>query len=152
MARPGKYEQRPEHYNQMAKQYAREGLINPEIAGKLGIATSTLIDWQKKHPGFSVALKGGKEYADSLVEDSLLKRALGYEYKELTFERTTTLVVDEDGAVRDEPGTKVKTVVKQLAPDPTSMIFWLKNRQPDKWRDKKEIEGNLTVTKLEDFV
>ena len=28
--------------------------------------------------------------------------------------------------------------VEHYAPDPTSMIFWLKNRQPDRWREKRE--------------
>jgi len=38
-----------------------------------------------------------------------------------------------------------KKVVKQMAPDTTAQIFWLKNRQPDKWRDKKEIDANVTA-------
>lgn len=28
--------------------------------------------------------------------------------------------------------------VEHYPPDATSMIFWLKNRQPDKWRDKRD--------------
>ena len=33
-----------------------------------------------------------------------------------------------------------KKVKKQIAPDVTAQIFWLKNRRPDKWRDRKDFE------------
>ena len=66
----------------------------------------------------------------------MLKRALGYEFKETTQELT-------------EDGMRVtKVITKQQAPDTTAQIFWLKNRKPDEWRDKKETEvsGNMTVS------
>ena len=41
-------------------------------------------------------------------------------------------------------------VTKHYPPDPTAAIFWLKNRQPDTWRDKVEVDqtvsGNIEVT------
>jgi hypothetical protein len=35
---------------------------------------------------------------------------------------------------------------KALDGDTTAMIFWLKNRQPKKWRDKQEIKQEVNVT------
>ena len=83
----------------------------------------------------SDALKRGKEVIDRQVENALLKRALGYEYVETTKELT------------DLGLTVTKQVTKQVAPDTTAQIFWLKNRKPQEWRDKKETEvtGNLNV-------
>ena len=83
----------------------------------------------------SDALKKGKEVIDRQVENALLKRALGYEYVETTKELT------------DLGLTVTKQVTKQVAPDTTAQIFWLKNRKPQEWRDKKETEvtGNLNV-------
>ena len=114
--------------------WARDGLTDEQIAQKMGISKGTLYDWKNKFPEFSNALKNGKEVVDTLVENALLKRALGYNYLEVT---------EEDGDL----GYKKKTVHKQMPPDVTAQIFWLKNRRPDKWRDKpvseKDIENGI---------
>ena len=107
--------------------WARDGLTDEQIAGNMGIKRQTLYDWKKKYPVFSDALKRGKEIIDRQVENSLLKRALGYEYDEVT---TTTY---PDG------GEETKRVTKHVVPDTTAQIFWLKNRKPDDWRDKKDV-------------
>ena len=64
------------------------------------------------------------------------------------------MVVEPDGSVNVIPGTKIKTVVKQMAPDVTAQIFWLKNRKSAEWRDKAELEHSgkielpsITITK-----
>lgn len=136
MARRRKYE--PDITPELAEQYARDGLINKEIADKLGISTSTLYNWQKKYVEFSEALKKGKQVVDAKVEKALLKRALGYDYEEIK------VTVNESGQ------KKVEKTKKQVRPDTTAQIFWLKNRLPDKWRDKRNVEIE-SVKKLEDF-
>lgn len=104
--------------------WARDGLTDEQIAKNLNIAYSTFKEYKNKYPAFSATLKRGKEIVDYEVENALLKRALGYEYDEITYEN----------------GEEVKRVTKQVAPDTTAQIFWLKNRKPDKWRDKKDVE------------
>ena len=115
--------------------WARDGLTDEQIADNVGIRRPTLYDWKKKYSDISDALKRGKEVIDRQVENALLKRALGYEYVETTKELT------------DLGLTVTKQVTKQVAPDTTAQIFWLKNRKPQEWRDKKETEvtGNLSV-------
>lgn len=129
MSQRGKYD--PDITPEIAEQYARDGLINKEIADKLGISTSTLYNWQKKHVEFLEALKKGKQVVDAKVEKALLKRALGYDYEEIK------VTVNESGQKR------VEKTKKQVKPDTTAQIFWLKNRLPDKWRDKHEIDQNI---------
>ena len=129
MARKSKYD--PEITPELAEQYARDGLTNDEIAIKLGISTSTLYNWQKKYVEFLEALKRGKKVVDAKVEKALLKRALGYDYEE------TKIIMNESGK------KKVEKTKKQVKPDTTAQIFWLKNRLPDKWRDKQEINHGL---------
>ncbi|HBF2202991.1 TPA: transposase [Clostridioides difficile] len=109
--------------------WARDGLIDEQIASKMNIAPSTLYDWKKKYSEISESLKKGKEVIDRQVENALLKRALGYEYDEITYEE----------------GQETKRVTKHVVPDTTAQIFWLKNRKPAEWRDKRDIEhsGNL---------
>ena len=120
--------------------YARDGLIDEQIAKNMGITATTLYDWKNKFPLISEALKRGKEVVDIEVENKLLQRAKGYEYIETTYERIENMVVEPDGSVNVIPGTKIKTVVKQMAPDVTAQIFWLKNRKSAEWRDKAELE------------
>lgn len=103
--------------------WARDGLTDEQIAKNIGINRDTLYRWKKAYPGFSDALKRGKEVVDRQVENALLKRALGYTYDEITF----------------EGDDEVKRVRKQVVPDTTAQIFWLKNRKPEEWRDKREI-------------
>lgn len=107
--------------------WARDGLTDEQIAQNIGINPATLYDWKKKYPEISKALKKGKEVVDRQVENALLKRALGYKYEEIKTEKT-------------EEGKKVTVTVKEVVPDTTAQIFWLKNRKPDQWRDKQQIE------------
>lgn len=111
--------------------WARDGLIDEQIAENIGINPATLYDWKKKYPEISEALKKGKEVVDIEVENALLKRALGYEYTE-----TKT----EEYLVEGVPVKRVTKTVKEVVPDTTAQIFWLKNRRPGQWRDKHDTE------------
>lgn len=123
--------------------WARDGLIDEQIAANIGITTTTLYDWKKKYADFSDALKKGKETSDYEVENALYKSATGYEYEE---RKEVQEVVD--GVMRK----RVEITRKQFPPNATSAIFWLKNRKPDKWRNKQGIEINklhAEIKKLE---
>ena len=116
--------------------WARDGLTDEQIAKNIGINRTTLYDWKKKEVNIADALKKGKEVIDFEVENALLKRALGYEYEEETYEN----------------GILTKKVKKHVAPDTTAQIFWLKNRQVKKWRDKVEIADNDAIKKLDELL
>lgn len=112
--------------------WARNGLTDEQIASNMGITTSTLYEWKKRFSVISEALKRGKEVVDIQVENSLLKRALGYSYTEKKIERS------------EKDGKKTVITVKEVVPDVTAQIFWLKNRRPDLWRDKRDM--NMTAS------
>ena len=132
----GKYQQwlEPEGLT-LLEGWARDGLTDEQIAGNIGINTSTLYDWKNKFSKISEALKKGKEVVDIQVENALLKRALGYEFQETRVEKS------------DKDGTKIIQTLKHIPADTTAQIFWLKNRRPDKWRDKPEIPGDSDMLK-----
>ena len=117
--------------------YARDGLTDEQIAKNLDITPSTLYEWKRRYSEISEALKKGKEVVDIEVENALLKRALGYSYEEKKVEVS-------------EEGTKVTKTIKEVVPDTTAQIFWLKNRRPEQWRDKQDIEhsGAVNVRKV----
>ena len=143
----GKYEQwLTEEGLLQLEAWARNGLTDEQIAANIGICRDTLIEWKKKYSDISDTLKRGKDIVDIQVENALLKRALGYTYIETTQER----VDDYDLHTGLKTGSHMevtKTVTKEVQPDTTAQIFWLKNRKPDTWRDKRDvgIEGTLNT-------
>ena len=105
--------------------WAKDGLTDEQIAHNIGINVKTLYDWKNKYSNIRNTLKKGKEVVDREVENALLKRAMGYRYDEIT----------------KEGGVVTKVVTKEVQPDTTAQIFWLKNRKPREWRDKREVEN-----------
>lgn len=120
--------------------WARDGLTDEQIAENMGISRSTLNEWKKKYPDISDTLKRGKDIVDIQVENALLKRALGYSYVETTKE----LMLDKASGKIEMMITK--TVTKEVQPDTTAQIFWLKNRRANKWRDKQDIQVEANIT------
>lgn len=113
----------------------KDGKTDKEIAEQLEVTERTYHNWKKTQDGFFHALKDWKKEADLKVERALYERACGYSTKETKLFCHEGMIIAED-------------INKNYPPDPTSMIFWLKNRQPDKWRDKVESEisgGSVTV-------
>ena len=117
--------------------WARDGLTDEQISKNIGISRSTLNVWKDRYSDISDALKRGKDVIDRQVENALLKRALGYEYEEVKEKF-------EDGVITERTVTK-----KEVVPDTTAQIFWLKNRKPDKWRDKPGSEDTSELDRLD---
>lgn len=115
-----------------ANQLAAEGLTIPEIARALEIGQSTIYRWMAENKHFRESIHAGRKVADGEVERSLLDRARGYEHPE-----EKIFCVDGE-IIRAE-------TTKRYPPDTMAAIWWLKNRQPDKWKDKQEIEHSGAV-------
>ena len=122
--RPTKFN---ELYCEQATKLARLGATDKQIADFFEVTESTLYLWKEKHPEFSEALKAGKDISDSEVSESLFHRAKGYSHS-------------EDKVFLHEGNPVVVPTIKHYPPDSTACIFWLKNRQRDKWRDKHDHE------------
>lgn len=136
----GKYEQwLTEEGLLQLEAWARNGLTNEQIAANMGVTRETLRVWCNTYPVISATLKRGKEIVDIQVENALLKRALGYTYKETTREAQFNPQTEQYEMV------VTKEVTKEVVPDTTAQIFWLKNRKPEEWRDKKDVEHSGSV-------
>lgn len=122
--------------------WARDGLTDKQIASNTGVSYSTFREWVKKFPALSAPLKRGKDVVDRQIENAMVKNALGYQYDEVTRES-----IWNDDLKKFELRT-TKVVTKEVKADTTAQIFWLKNRKPLDWRDKKETElsGGVEVT------
>lgn len=129
--RPSKF--RPEFVEQ-ARKLAMLGLTDAEMAKFFDVAESTFHLWKGEFCDFSEALKAGKVIADADVTMSLYRRATGYSHDDVHISNYQGLVT-------------VTPIIKHYPPDPTSMIFWLKNRQPARWREKREDKDDSDVSK-----
>lgn len=118
-----------------ARSLARRGLTVEEIAKEMNVARSTFNKWVAENSALSDALNEGRDAADSKVEASLYKRALGY----TVTEKKTIAGTDKDGA---QKAVRVEIVEKEVQPDTTACIFWLKNRQPQLWREQQTVNLN----------
>jgi hypothetical protein len=116
-----------ERMPQMIYRMAAVGMIIEEIARHLEVHEETLRRWIQSRSEVTEAYERGKWESIQLVRESLYRRALGYEYDEVKhFE-------GEDSLGR--PWSKTVTTVKRVEPSDTALIFLLKNRDPDNWRD-----------------
>lgn len=153
--------------------WARDGLTDEQISHNIGISRSTLNVWKTKFSDISDTLKKEKEVADYEVENALFNRAKGITIVEKSYSLID--VPDEvvelqrrrfiskyklehpeatkrdckDAAIEFVPSQKkVQTAEyhKQIPGDVGAMQFWLRNRQPKKYRDQTFAELNKAQT------
>lgn len=125
--RPSKF--KPEFVDQ-ARKLARLGATDDQIADFFEVGAATLYRWRHEHDEFREALKLGKDELDARVEHSLYHQAMGYE-------QDAVKIFMPAGV--DEP--VYAPYKERIAPSTTAAIFWLKNRQPARWRDRQELTG-----------
>lgn len=128
--RPSKY--KPEFAKQ-AEHLCKLGATDYELAQFFKVSDRTIYRWQTEHDEFCQALKAGKAESDERVERSLYHKATGYTF-------TSEKVFQFQGEIVRAQ------VTEHVPPDATSMIFWLKNRRPEQWRDVKESKVDMTVS------
>ena len=110
----------------------------------MGISSSTYYTWLGKYPEISEAVKKGKAPVDTQVENALLKRALGYEYIETVTDYTLSETEKDENGNPKKIIKNVRMTKKHVAPDVGAAAFWLKNRRPDRWREKREEQIQVT--------
>ena len=112
---------------------AKRGYTDAQMAKALGVDRATLHRWCKRYPELKEASEDGKEIADDVIVDSLYNRAKGHTIKD------KKILKNPDGSVRQE------ITEREVSPDTTACIFWLKNRRPKEWRDKHDVEHSGEV-------
>lgn len=118
------------NYPARAKKAMRAGFTLVELAEMFGVSEQSIHAWKNKHEEFALALSYGRKEADAEIVNSLYHRAKGYKHEAVK-------IFQYEGQIIEAPYTE------HYAPDTNAAIFWLKNRDPDKWRDKPaEEEGD----------
>jgi hypothetical protein len=128
--RPTDYRQ---EYAAQAQELFARGATLQEAAEHFGVAVSTIKLWRVLHDDFSAAVKAGKEVADDRVEMSLYERAVGYAHEAVK-------IFMPAGAEKPV----YAPYIERFPPDPGACLNWLKNRRPDKWRDKTDLNVSMS--------
>lgn len=138
MANESKYDSHVKPHLEMIKAWTRDGVIESDIAKKLNVAYSTFSEYKHRYPELKETLKTTREIADKEVIGSLFKSANGF------FVEETKTFIDIDSSGNEKK--RVEIIKRYIPPNSTSIIYWLKNRQPLDWRDKP-----LETGQTEDF-
>lgn len=128
--RPSKWDTHVQPRLQEIHKWCVEGQTNDVICKKIGISEATWYEYMNQHPSLAELVKLGKSVMDNQVENSLLRSALGFDFEEVK----TIIEEDKNGKKK----TRVEKVKRYQPPNPTAMIFWLKNRKKDEWNDRRE--------------
>ena len=120
-------------YAEQARRLSLLGQTDAEMAAFFGVSERTFHGWKKSHPDFLQSIKEGKADADAKVADALFQRAIGYSHPD-------SHISNYQGEITVTP------ITKHYPPDTGAAFIWLKNRQPDKWRDRIWHQADVTVS------
>lgn len=135
VGRPSKYES---VFSKQAYKLCLLGATDKDLAAFFEVDESTINNWKLEHPEFLESIKKGKVQADAEVANRLYRRAMGFKHKAVKF-------FQDKGEILKKEYTEI------YPPDTTAAIFWLKNRQPQVWRDKQEIDHTSAGKELKRF-
>lgn len=130
MARKSRYDEKLAR--SIAKDLAEAKGTIYQICAKHKISHETYYRWIKDIPSFNEIIKEAERLRYEIIGESALdglqKLINGYEYEEVTTESLGG-------------GAKItKVTTKFVPPNPTMVIFSLKNRKASAWKDKTEVD------------
>lgn len=120
--------------------WLRDGVSITQICKNLSVNTNYWYQAIDASDEFAKIATRTRDIVDREVENALFKRAMGYEYDEITEEYEMGFL------------TKKKVVRKHVPPDTGAQVFWLKNRKSDVWKDKREVDNTLALNKLDEVL
>jgi len=137
------YEEHIEPRLQEIKWWLLDGVPRKEIYKRLGLTERTFLAILHSNAEFHKMFENYSAEADAKVRDSLFRRATGFEITEVVEDRE---VGERAGKPFDLVKTKSSTRV--IPPDTIAQIFWLKNRQPGNWRDRRDhdVKAQVKIT------
>lgn len=153
VGRKGKYEDwLTEEGLKRVEGWARDGLSDEQIMKNIGIAKDTYYRWKNDFKEFADAIKRGKAPVDFEVENALLKTALGHT---MTLKKPIKVKVEKQlsgkGKIVEEHIEYAEEEV-YIPPNAVAQIFWLKNRKPERWRDRPQEGANNEATVDDGFI
>jgi hypothetical protein len=122
---------KPEHASR-ARELCERGATNPDLAGRFGVARSTIDLWIATHSEFAEAVEQGRDVAEATAVESLFTRVTGYNHQ-----------AEKVFLYRGEPRTATYTA--HVPPETRACIYWLRNRRPEDWRTQADTTPEFSV-------
>jgi hypothetical protein len=120
------------------------GMTNEEIAEFFGVEISLFKQWLDGSVDMQRTLRNGRAVADGKVVAALHKRAIGME--RVITKRNFTRVKNEETGEWEEVETSRQEIIEELPPDVGAAQFWLKNKAPKAFKEKQEVEHNVSLS------
>lgn len=118
-----------------------QGKTTDQVCLTMGISQSTLMRLRTRFPDLWSTVSKTKQFVDAQVEQALFRRTVGYTYKT---KKKEYVINDETGEiVEDKRGIKMLKITEQEFHEPPNVEaakFWLRNRKPDEWKEKIELD------------
>ena len=140
---PTKYN---ENYNEKVYKLCLLGATDKDIADFFDVSESTINNWKLEYPEFLESIKNGKKIADMHLAEKLKNKAEGAIIKTQQAFKKKRVYYDDNGKRCEEEEIEIIDLEQEQPPDTTALIFWLKNRNPEFWRDKQVIEQDSNIT------
>ena len=106
------------------------------ICKKLVISPDTWYKCCKEHENLTELIELSKNLLNNEVERSLFRLCTGYEYEEIK------TIVEED--THGKKHTRIEKAKKHQPPSASAISFFLRNRCPADWTEKKELILNTS--------
>lgn len=153
MARPNKWDElNMKDKLESVCGWAKQGATDEEISKMLGISTALFYQWKKEKVEFMEAIKKGKEVSNGELLNSAFKQATGFYVPTTIVVKLKKPVIINEKVYYEEVAETVPSE-DYVPPNPTMNIFMLKNRLPESYKDKHEVDANINVvSKLEDII
>ena len=140
VGRPTKYK---EEYNEQAYKLCLLGATDAKLADFFDVTEQTINNWKIEFPEFFESLKKGKVIADATIAEGLYNRAKGAVINvQQAIKLKDSQFNSEGRKISEEERIEVVDLIQEVPPDTAAGIFWLKNRNPEMWRDKREYNDN----------
>ncbi len=131
------------------RKLAEDGLSDTELAAAVGLTLEELERWRKRLPKFREAIELGRREADFDVIEAVYKKATGYNVSTTKTHKLKHIDYDPTTGkkLREYEELAEGTDIDYVAPDLRAGIFWLKNRQPERWSERgaayESLEGGV---------
>lgn len=133
--------------------WALQGSTDEEMYAMLGVSKDTFYKWKKEYPEFKESIKKGKQMSNGELLNSAFTQSIGFRYKDSIAVKVKDYAwfinpVTNETELKQIEKVEVVEVERYAPPNPTMNIFMLKNRMPDEYKDKHEVDVKKEVTNI----
>lgn len=146
MGRPSLFN---EKYIEQAYKLCLLGAKDKDLADFFEVTEQTINNWKNDYPNFFESINAGKKIADMEVANSLYKGAIDRVIPKQQAIKVKEVQYNSEGRkIGETERIEIVELEEYVTADFRNAQFWLKNRQPENWRDKQEVDHTTQGEKM----